>query len=155
MQYFKLNQAQLTQIDTLNDSWVEKYRLNYPDDEITQKYCEAVLIQGNWYILKDDTTTEYITDFMGIVEALPTPLITEWHEAAKYQIFLTHSQASLLAEQVPEMAVYRKKKNIISYRDETGVYFYVNYFAVGHRDLIEQYSTITERTEQFTNPAPQ
>ena len=50
MQYFKLNQAQLTQIDILNDSWTEKYRLNYPDDEITQKYCEAVLIQGNWYI---------------------------------------------------------------------------------------------------------
>jgi len=117
--------------------------VDYPKDKITQRYADVVSIMG-YYVIKDKLTEQHITDYVEIVDELPS----DWHEPDKnYQVMMTIEQALQLAEDVPEMAVYRKQNGIQLHKDETHRYFYVNYFEPGHREFLEQYATITENTE--------
>jgi hypothetical protein len=71
--------------------------------------------------------------------------IAAFHEEKIYQIFMTYEQSSRLSEDVPEMAMYRKANNIALHREREGVYMYLNFWEEGHRELLSQYSTITDK----------
>ena len=72
----------LQQIQTLNASWIEQYRLENPNDTVTEKYVEEFTFGNFGYVVKDSVTEQYITDFVEVVDELPT----RWHEDKAVQI---------------------------------------------------------------------
>lgn len=77
-----------------------------------------------------------------VVEELPT----DWHEPEQdFQVFMTHRNAAKLAREHPAMAVYINEHEIEMYDEEEGVYFYVSRWEPGHRELVNEYATITPK----------
>ena len=72
--------------------------------------------------------------------------VAPFHEDADFQVFLTHRNAAKLAREHPAMAVYINEHEIEMYDEDEGVYFYVSRWEPGHRELVNQYATITPKT---------
>ena len=146
MKHYKTTIEKCNQLAQLiNDTFITQHRIHNPNDNITQRYFNPQIILGYGYILKDSYTEQFVNeaDVIEVVEELPT----EWHEPdADFQIFLTYQKSVELTEEHPELAQYRKDNNILSHKEEEGVYFYVNFFEPGHRELVENYGTVTSKT---------
>ena len=133
----------------INDTFITQYRIDNPNDNITQRYFTPQIISGYGYIMKDSYTEQFVNeaDVIEVVE-LGGESTTDWHETDKdFQIFLTYQESVELTEEYPELAQYRKDNNILSHKEEEGVYFYVNYFKEGHRDVLEVYGRVNEKEE--------
>jgi hypothetical protein len=132
----------VTQVESLNYNWLANYKLTNPADQITTGYCQTQFINGFWYVIKDEITEKYITDYLEIIDELPNG----WHEENKnFQVYMTQDQAIdfALSPYSEPMKKWREEKGIKLHRDN-GVYFYLNFWEQGHRDIIEQFATITE-----------
>jgi hypothetical protein len=125
----------------INETFMENYREQNPKDKITTGYCQTTYIAGYGYIPRDIYTEQFITDYIEIVDQLPSG----WHEENKmYQVYMTQDQAIdfALSPYSETMKQWREEKGIELHRDN-GVYFYLNFWEPGHRDIIKQFATIT------------
>jgi hypothetical protein len=122
-----------TQINELNTSWLTQHRAQNPKDNVTLRYVNIFTFGGFGYVVKDSVTEQYITDFVGVVDDFPF-----WHEPDKtIQIYQTFSGFNFTALNMPELAIYRRDNNIITYQESNGFYFYVNNLLPEHRTLFE------------------
>ena len=125
-----------TQLNNLNDSWITQYRIDNPSDNITQKYCDSFIFGGFGYVVKDSVTEQYVTEFVGVVDDFPY-----WHEPEKtIQVKQSNEDCLAMLDEYPEVGVFRKENNIITYREKGFVYVYVNTLLPEHRTLLEQYN---------------
>lgn len=125
-----------TQLNNLNNSWIEQYRIDNPNDTITQIYTEGTIFLGFGYIDKDNVTEQYVTDFVGVVDDFPF-----WHEPNKsIQVKQSNNDCLAMLDEYPEVGVFRKENNIITYRENGYVYVYVNTLFPEHRALFEQFN---------------
>ena len=125
-----------TQLENLNSGWITQYRIDNPNDNITQKYVDSFLFGGFGYVVKDSVTEQYITDFVGVVDDFPF-----WHEADKtIQVKQSNDDCLSMLDEYPEVGVFRKQNNIITYRENGFVYVYVNTLFSEHRALFEQFN---------------
>lgn len=140
MEYYKieLNSYQ-AQIQTLNNSWIEQYRLENPQDTVTQRYVEEFVWFGFGYVVKDEVTEQYITDFVEIVDELPT----RWHEDKPKQIIQNKSGVVWGAMNEPEiamgLALHRKAMNMQTYEEGDKLYFYANTILPEHQAIFDAY----------------
>jgi len=124
------------QIQTLNNDWITQHRANNPNDNITQKYVDSFIFGGFGYVVKDSVTEQYITNFVGVVDDFPF-----WHEAdKKIQVKQSNEDCLAMLDEYPEVGVFRKQNNIITYRENGFVYVYVNTLFPEHRALFEQFN---------------
>ena len=140
MQYYKIELNNYThQIQTLNNSWIEQYRLDNPNDTITQRYVEEFVWFGFGYVVKDEVTEQYITDFVGLVDELPE----KWHEEKPYQIAQNKSGVVWGAMNEPDIAFalasHRKTNNITTYDEGDKLYFYSNTILPEHQAIFDAY----------------
>ncbi len=131
-----------TQLNNLNNLWIEQHRANNPKDTITQRYTDGTIFFGFGYIIKDAVTEQYITDYLEIVDSIP-----QWHEEEKsIQIIQSNNDCLNMLDEYWQIAQYRKENNIITYRENGMVYVYVNNLFPEHRALFLQFnSTINEK----------
>ena len=131
-----------TQLENLNTLWIQQHRLNNPQDTVTERYTEGTTFFGFGYIIKDDITEQYITDYIEIVDNFPF-----WHDETKsIQIIQSNNDCLNMLKEYPEVGVYRKQNNIDTYVDNNLVYVYVNNLLPEHRLMFEQFnSTINEK----------
>jgi hypothetical protein len=131
-----------TQLNNLNNLWIEQHRANNPQDTVTQRYTDGTVFFVFGYIVKDAVTEQYITDYLEILEEVP-----RWHEEDKsIQIIQSNNDCLNMLEEYPEVGVFRKQNNIITYRENGFVYVYVNNLFPEHRALFLQFnSTINEK----------
>jgi hypothetical protein len=128
-----------TQIQTLNNEWITQHRANNPQDTITQCYVDEWVWRGFGYIVKDVVTEQYITDFVEIVDELPT----RWHEEKDYQIIQKKSGVIWGVMNIPQIAsglsIYRQENNIVTYEEGDTYYFYVDFILPEHQAIFETY----------------
>lgn len=128
-----------TQIQHLNDSWILQYRLDNPNDLVTDKYVEAFTFGNFGYVIKDAITEQYITDYVEIVDEFPT----RWHEEKPYQIAQNKSGVVWGAMNEPDIAFglasYRKTNNITTYDEGDKLYFYANTILPEHQAIFDAY----------------
>jgi hypothetical protein len=128
-----------TQIQNLNNSWIEQYRANNPQDTVTQRYVEEFTWFGFGYVVKDAVTEQYITNFVELVNELPT----RWHEEKSNQIIQNKSGVIWGAMNEPDIAFglasYRKTNNITTYDEGDKLYFYVNTILPEHQAIFDTY----------------
>ena len=125
-----------TQLEALNSGWITQYRIDNPNDNITQKYADSFTFGGFGYVVKDSVTEQYVTDFVGVVDDFPF-----WHEADKtIQVKQSNDDCLAMLNEYPEVGVFRKENNIITYRENGYVYVYVNTLFPEHRALFEQFN---------------
>lgn len=128
-----------TQIQNLNNSWIIQYRLENPQDVITQRYVEEFTWFGFGYVVKDSVTEQYITDFVGLVDEFPT----KWHEEKPYQIVQNKSGVIWGAMNEPDIAFalasHRKTNNITTYDEGDKLYFYANSILPEHQAIFDAY----------------
>ena len=125
-----------TQLEALNSGWITQYRIDNPNDNITQKYADSFTFGGFGYVVKDSVTEQYITDFVAVVDDFPF-----WHDPTKsIQIIQSNDDCLNMIGDYPEIAVYRKENNIETIRENGLVYVYVNTLLPEHRTLLEQYN---------------
>ena len=125
-----------TQLNNLNDSWITQYRIENPQDTVTQRYTEGTIFYGFGYIIKDAVTEQYITDYLEILDEIP-----QWHEPNKsIQVKQSNDDCLAMLDEYPEVGVFRKENNIITYRENGFVYVYVNTLFPEHRALFEQFN---------------
>lgn len=130
------------QFEAFNQAWLNQYKKLNPNDNITTGYCLPYFINGFYFVIKDEITEQAITDYIDIVDELPS----EWHEPnQRYQVFMNPSQVVdfALSPYFTALKEWREQAGIEIYKDN-GAYFYVNFFEQGHREIIEQFATITE-----------
>ena len=72
---------------------------------------------------------------------------TNWHEPTfSIQIKLTHKQNSTLIIDFPQFAFLPNQLQLPVHSDDDFVYIYANFLNEEHRNILSQYSEITERT---------
>lgn len=129
----------LLQIQNLNSSWILQYRLENPNDTVTEKYVEEFTFGNFGYVVKDAITEQYITDFVEIVEELPT----RWHEDKSVQIIQNKSGVVWGAMNEPEiamgLAMHRKTTNMVTYDEGDKLYFYANTILPEHQAIFDAY----------------
>lgn len=128
-----------TQINNLNNSWIIQHRLENPQDTITQRYVEEFVWFGFGYVVKDEVTEQYITDFVGLVDEFPT----KWHEEKPKQIIQNKSGVVWGAMNEPEiamgLALHRKAMNMQTYEEGEKLYFYANTILPEHQAIFDAY----------------
>ena len=131
----------ITQVNLLNNEWIIQHRIDNPNDKITERYTEIIKVFEFEYVLKDNITEKYITDYIEIVEELPEKPI--WHDD-NYSIQIVQSKDDCLnmLDNYPEIGVYRKDNNIENIRENGFVYIYVNYILPEHILLLEGFNAI-------------
>lgn len=127
------------QIQTLNNEWITQHRANNPQDTVTQRYVDEWVWRGFGYVVKDAITEQYITDFVEIVEELPT----RWHEEKPCQIAQNKSGVVWGAMNEPDIAFalasHRKTNNITTYEEGDKLYFYANTILPEHQAIFDAY----------------
>lgn len=130
------------QIQTLNNEWITQHRANNPQDTVTQRYVDEWVWRGFGYVVKDAITEQYITDFVEIVEELPT----RWHEEKPCQIVQNKSGVVWGAMNEPDIAFglasYRKTNNITTYDEGDKLYFYSNTILPEHQAIFDAYTQL-------------
>jgi hypothetical protein len=128
-----------TQIQTLNNDWITQHRANNPNDTITQRYVDEWVWRGFGYVVKDAVTEQYITDFVEIVDELPT----RWHEDKAIKIKQTKNGVLWGIMNIPQiasgLAIYRQENNIVTYEEGDTYYFYVDFLLPEHQAIFEAY----------------
>lgn len=128
-----------TQIQNLNNSWIEQYRLENPQDTVTQRYVEEFTWFGFGYVVKDEVTEQYITNFLEIVDELPTC----WHEDKDIKLKQTKNGVLWGIMNIPQiasgLAIYRQENNIVSYEEGDSYYFYVDFLLPEHQAIFDAY----------------
>lgn len=131
-----------TQIQNLNNSWITQHRGNNPQDTITQRYVEEFVWFGFGYVVKDAVTEQYITDFVELVNELPT----RWHEEKPKQIIQNKSGVVWGAMNEPEiamgLAMHRKAMNMQTYEEGDKLYFYANTILPEHQAIFDAYPNL-------------
>ena len=141
MEYYKIEiNSYQAQIQHLNNEWITQYRLNNPHDNVTQRYVDEWVWIGFGYIVKDTVTEQYITNFVELVEELPT----RWHEEKNYQIIQKKSGLIWGVMNEPEiisgLSIYRKENDISVYEEDSGdFYFYVDFILPEHQLIFDTY----------------
>ena len=132
----------VTQIQTLNNEWITQHRANNPQDTVTQRYVDEFTWFGFGYVIKDSVTEQYITDFVGLVDELPT----RWHEEKPYQIVQNKSGVVWGAMNEPDIAFalasHRKTNNITTYDEGEKLYFYANSILPEHQAIFDAYPNL-------------
>jgi hypothetical protein len=131
-----------TQLNNLNNLWIEQHRLNNPQDTVTQRYTEGTIFFGFGYIVKDAVTEQYITDYLEILENVP-----QWHEEDKaIQIVQNKSGVVWGAMNEPEiamgLALHRKAMNMQTYEEGDDFYFYVDFILPEHQLIFDTYPNL-------------
>ena len=128
-----------TQIQTLNNEWITQYRASNPQDTVTQRYVDEWVWRGFGYVVKDNVTEQYITDFAEIVEELPT----RWHEDKAIKIKQTKNGILWGIMNIPQiasgLAIYRQENNIVTYEEGDTYYFYVDFLLPEHQLIFDTY----------------
>ena len=143
MEYYKIDlSVYATQINNLNNSWIEQYRANNPQDTVTQRYVEEFVWFGFGYVVKDAVTEQYITNFVELVNELPT----RWHEEKPNQIIQNKSGVIWGAMNEPDIAFglasYRKSMNMQTYEEGDKLYFYANTILPEHQAIFDAYPNL-------------
>lgn len=93
---------------------------------------------GKWYLSEVEVLQNQNTN-VGWVNSLPLielPPLEVWHEPSKnIQIYQTFAGFNYTALNMPELAIYRRDNNIITYQESNGFYFYVLNLLPEHREL--------------------
>ena len=131
-----------TQMQHLNNEWITQHRANNPQDTVTQRYVDEWIWRGFGYVVKDAITEQYITDFVEIVDELPT----RWHEEKPYQIAQNKSGVIWGAMNEPDIAFalasHRKTNNITTYEEGDKLYFYSNTILPEHQAIFDAYPNL-------------
>ncbi len=127
------------QIQHLNNEWIALYRINNPQDTVTQRYIDEWIWHDFGYVVKDDVTEQYITDYIEIVEEFPT----KWHEDKAIKIKQTKKGILWgimnVKEIVFDLATYRELNNIPTYEEGDEFYFYVDFILPEHQAIFDAY----------------
>jgi len=128
-----------TQLNNLNNLWLEQHRANNPQDTVTQRYTEGTIFMGFGYIVKDAVTEQYIADYLEIVENVP-----QWHEEDKaIQIVQNKSGVVWGAMNEPQiamgLAMHRINTNMATYEEGEKLYFYANTILPEHQAIFDAY----------------
>lgn len=127
------------QIQTLNNEWITQHRVNNPNDTVTQRYVDEWVWRGFGYVVKDSVTEQYITDYVEIVEELPT----RWHEDKAIKIKQTKNGVLWGIMNIPQiasgLAIYRQENNIVTYEEGDTYYFYVDFLLPEHQLIFDTY----------------
>jgi len=128
-----------TQIQHLNNDWITQHRENNPTDTVTQRYVDEWVWRGFGYVVKDAITEQYITDYVEIVEELPTM----WHEDKAIKIKQTKNGVLWGIMNIPQiasgLAIYRQENNIVTYEEGDTYYFYVDFLLPEHQAIFDAY----------------
>jgi len=104
---------------------------------------------GLWYISEAEVLQNNNTNvsWVNALELVELPPLNFWHEEDKaIQIVQSNNDCLNMLEEFPEVGVFRKQNNIITYRENGFVYVYVNNLFPEHRALFLQFnSTINEK----------
>lgn len=74
--------------------------------------------------------------------------VVNFEPEKRYEIKAENEKYLKLIDDVPELGVYRKQKGIEIYYLDNYIYFYVDSFLPGHKEILEQYlgeNSITDR----------
>jgi hypothetical protein len=128
-----------TQLNNLNNLWIEQHRANNPQDTVTQRYTEGTIFMGFGYIVKDAVTEQYINDYLEIVDSIP-----QWHEEDKaIQIVQNKSGVVWGAMNEPQiamgLAMHRINTNMATYEEGEKLYFYANTILPEHQAIFNAY----------------
>lgn len=133
MQFIKVDlSVYATQLNALNEHYIS----NLPQGSTTTNYANSFIFGGFGYVVKDDYTTPFFADYIAYVDSLPI-----WHEADKtIQVKQSNDDCLAMLDEYPEVGVFRKENNIITYRENGFVYVYVNTLFPEHKALFEQFN---------------
>ena len=113
------------QVNTLNSEWIVEYKKLYPNDKVTQRYCDLIEIFGVGYVIKDEVTEPYITEYTAIVEVLPEKPL--WHDdTCSIQIQMTQEDNLKLLTLYDAFATYCNAHSIKPVLENGNTYVYVN-----------------------------
>ena len=137
-QYFNSYIGEHDADEVINDNYNRPKYLYYNDSTSNIQ----VKLTNNYQFQNDPRWTLKGTDIELILAYL-------WHETEKqYQIKGTDEQYNDLLEAQPSFALYREQQNIQVYKEPNMRYMYVNWFEVGHRELLESFGiVIIDKTE--------
>jgi len=97
----------------------------------------------NWYI-SDIEVVENVNvnvSWVNDLQLVNIPLENKWHEPEKtIQVKQSNDDCLAMLDEYPEVGVFRKQNNIITYRENGFVYVYVNTLFPEHRALFEQFN---------------
>jgi hypothetical protein len=128
-----------TQIQHLNNDWITQHRANNPTDTVTQRYVDEWVWRGFGYVVKDAITEQYITDYVEIVEELPTM----WHEDKAIKIKQTKNGVLWGIMNIPQiasgLAMHRQAMNMQTYEEGEKLYFYANTILPEHQAIFDAY----------------
>lgn len=160
--YYKIERSKINeQIDIINDGWFINDFKPFNPDIIEAKYFDynsAQTIKGFAYLPKMWISEKYITEFVEIVEELPT--LHNWHdESCKIQAVLTLEQSTKLMIDYPELGVDCKNLGLHRCEEFGFAYIYFNFVYNQHYELLkfmyqcefnvpEGYELIYNETEQ-------
>jgi hypothetical protein len=127
------------QIDIINNGWFNNDFKPYNPtikEAIYFDYNSALTIKGYAYLPKMWISKKYITEFIEIVEELPT--LHNWlDETCKIQAVLTLVESARLMIAFPELCVYCKENGINRYEEFGFAHIYFNYVFNQHYELLK------------------
>ena len=133
--YYKLNKHNSNDIlNIINENY------SFPVNSICTSYTDIISIGDFDYVIKDDFTSIYVTDFIEIVEELP--ILHNWHFGLDIQVILTYEDNLKLLSEVPELAVYVRNNDIPTIIENGYMYIYANFLLEEHREILEQFNAI-------------
>lgn len=97
----------------------------------------------NWYISEIEVVENVNVNVSWVndLQLVNIPLENKWHEPEKtIQVKQSNDDCLAMLNEYPEVGVFRKENNIITYRENGFVYVYVNTLFPEHRALFEQFN---------------
>ena len=97
----------------------------------------------NWYISQIEVVENVNVNVSWVndLQLVNIPLENKWHEPEKtIQVKQSNDDCLAMLDEYPEVGVFRKQNNIITYRENGFVYVYVNTLFPEHRALFEQFN---------------
>jgi hypothetical protein len=96
-----------------------------------------------WYISEAEVlqNTNQSVSWVNTLPLVDLPPLYIWHEPEKtIQVKQSNDDCLAMLNEYPEVGVFRKENNIITYRENGFVYVYVNTLFPEHRALFEQFN---------------
>lgn len=85
-----------------------------------------------------------------ISDYIITVVDNSWFEPNnKYQVKQKYDDCFIMLENVPELGMYRKAHDIITYKRNGMIYFYVRYFDPGYVEILEAYSCVITENKNY------
>lgn len=96
-------------------------------------------------IFNSQTGETTIVEVESVEELIP---VINFEPEKRYEIKAENEKYLKLIDDVPELGVYRKQKGIEIYYLDNYVYFYVDSFLPGHREILTQYLGVESITDR-------